>query len=204
MTVVRKYAGAVHSNPGSWATPNNMLGEPEATPLCGVKFTSVHGYYIAYLDGYGFDIPLDATINKVTINIKSIKSYGGDNCVFRFRCGSADMQALGTKTDASCACVDSTWGAPDVWLGNSFFTPARLNAIEGDSGEAYTWVEFDQTAPAISGARIDSVFIEVDYTEASVGQPYILRVQNVPGMKTFILTLQKLFGGFLKWLPLFR
>jgi hypothetical protein len=168
MTVIRKYPTAVISNPGTWLNTTNMLGESEATPLCGRKVTAETSYQKCYLGTYGFAIPADAIISRITFGVKGFKHvlYNPSHCYILLSVVHPGYEWQKSVTSVLDACSDSVWETADI-IPPSYLTIDDLNT---ENFQTYVGIQTDNATYSVYG-WIDAIYIEVEYTVPAVGVP---------------------------------
>jgi hypothetical protein len=183
LTVVRKYPTNVFSNIGGWTNSNNALNIEDG--VCASKGSLSPGYYACYVDTYGFNIPSNATINKVTVAIKSaMTAYIDDDVFFWWTYGLTTIAAYNIVYGV---CADSGYRTNSLSPPSTMPTPAQINGIAGNSGDSYTFFGWEHNDFGLANGYVDSMYIEIDYIVPSavmlrrllVGQGLMMKNKNV-------------------------
>ena len=160
----RKYP-ANYQDLNTWTNPAYMTGVEDN--LCAYKYIAANTAEndIVNLSGYGFDIPIAATITKETIAIRqgmyptSIETSTSFNVTY----GASTVGLDGTKVHNLCP--SSAWNTLDIpsylWI-----PVADLNA---ENFTSYVKRATSAVCPA-NDVRVDAVYIEVSFTVPSAAE----------------------------------
>ena len=164
------------SGPSNAGTGTNVNGPGTISWTSAVLITAYDGNYATatpgknetseYLQGtnYGFSIPLDATINGITVSIMRMSSSasGGDSVndvdLYLLKAGVIAGTNHAYLTDWPTSITAATYGGPaDLW--GTTWTPAQINATNfGVSISAYNQAASNRTA------SVDCMQITATYT----------------------------------------
>jgi len=158
MTVVRKYP-TEYVNEGAWANPQYILGE--ADNQCATKLTTSTSPLKLYCKTFGFNIPADATIIRVTLGAKAQYpvAYPHSLLLMYFKLGSY-LWGWAPSSISSLNCALTFWQTDNIDLGVIPITVADLN------NETFqVWLQISSDDGVNSAIAFgDAVYLEVEYT----------------------------------------
>lgn len=172
MTLVRAYPSHVDSNPGVWTNPNNSLNVENG--VCATNTITAMGSYLCYVDqfkdinGNAINIPVNATITKVTVGIKAaVQDSNNDDTQFTWQFG---LITFSVGSIVAGVCADSAFVSNSITSPPSTMpTPAQCNNIAGHSGDSYAFFQFDHFINASRSGYVDAVYVEITYTVPAGG-----------------------------------
>ena len=161
-----KFVGSVSTaSPGrDWNNPSNMTADDATYSRLATKIKNGQDTYTinATMSGSEFTIPVDATINGITVTIEFQEIQTGpmgDSVIFIIKGGTASGTDHKDETDdwptSSGGLITKTWGSTsDLW--GLSWTASDINA--------------SNFGVSIKGVEVDGVFAqpEIDYIQISV------------------------------------
>jgi hypothetical protein len=179
VTVVRKYPTA-YDNVGAWQNPAYILNAPDS--LCSRKIlTANQGSFDIYVSGFGFAIPSNATLSRITMGFNACYYPVSENIATQLRLTKGTVTNVKTDTHYGTICSQAIEQSTDVYP-LSDWTPNDLN------NENFTMLvrAINNNPSSNSGHYVDCVFLEVEYTAVAVKKP-IMKMDLGPHPRSRLL-----------------
>lgn len=126
-----------------------------------------------------FSIPGGATITGVQARVLHAVTDNDDIDISLFDATDTERKLADLTYAGDCADLQDQTVGGDGQLFGGTWTPAHIN-----SADFIAYIDHDAVAKADT-CYVDYIEVTVYYTEAAAGQPYVSRVQNVSGMRTY-------------------
>lgn len=171
MTIITKF-GTTTTGTTGWTTAGNALAQDGVFAKSTLTSGNATGSGILKVQGYGFDIPLDATINSISVNLTGKNgSATGFNIVYN-QLTLRNFDTLITDTVGKNSGTSWTGTAASTkTIGGDLWGAGSISAdVVNDAGFGI-WVYMHNVASVSQYFYMDSASISIDFTEAAPAEP---------------------------------